>query len=108
MFLGAPRVCVGACVLVCACFVSYPVQCKRELVALLQLHCGCLCFVSLPHGAMGWSTVYDCDIFGHTHGELPQPGPEVIKLFSCSTQIGMKCNMLVNVKMPTIVGILIL
>ena len=34
------------------------------------------------------------------------PGPEVIKLFSCSTQLSIKCIMLINVKMPTIVGIL--
>ena len=34
------------------------------------------------------------------------PGPEVIKLFSCSTQQSMKYFLLVNVKMPTIVGIL--
>ena len=35
------------------------------------------------------------------------PGPEVIKLFLCSTQLSMKFIMLINVKMPTIVGILI-
>ena len=35
------------------------------------------------------------------------PGPEVIKLFSCSTQLSMKFSPLINVKMPTIVGILI-
>ena len=34
------------------------------------------------------------------------PGPEVIKLFSCSTQLSMKFILLINVKMPTIVGIL--
>ena len=33
-------------------------------------------------------------------------GPEVIKLFSCSTQLSMKFFQLINVKMPTIVGIL--
>ena len=33
-------------------------------------------------------------------------GPEVIKLFSCSTQLSMKIFPLINVKMPTIVGIL--
>ena len=32
-------------------------------------------------------------------------GPEVIKLFSCSTQLSMKFILLINVKMPTIVGI---
>ena len=35
-----------------------------------------------------------------------EPGPEVIKLFSCSTQLSMKIFLLINVKMPTIVGIL--
>ena len=33
-------------------------------------------------------------------------GPEVIKLFSCSTQLSMEFFLLINVKMPTIVGIL--
>ena len=35
-----------------------------------------------------------------------QSGLELIKLFSCSTQLGMKFILLKNVKMPTIVGIL--
>ena len=30
-------------------------------------------------------------------------GPEVIKLFPCSTQLSMKFILLINVKMPTIV-----
>ena len=34
------------------------------------------------------------------------PGPEVIKLFSCSTQLSTEFILLINVKMPTIVGIL--
>ena len=34
------------------------------------------------------------------------PGPEVIKLFSCSAQLRLKFILLINVKMPTIVGIL--
>ena len=33
------------------------------------------------------------------------PGPEVIKLFSCSTQLNTKFIVLINVKMPTNVGI---
>ena len=33
-------------------------------------------------------------------------GPEIIKLLSCSTQPSMKFFLLINVKMPTIVGIL--
>ena len=35
-----------------------------------------------------------------------KPGLKVIKLFSCSTQLSMKFILLINVKMPTIVGIL--
>ena len=57
--------------------------------------------------------------FDHAHGFV-RPGPEVIKLFSCSTQLSTKFQlfmetkiltnedefiMLINVKMPTIVGI---
>ena len=34
-------------------------------------------------------------------------GPEVIKLFSCSTQLSMKFSLLINMKMPTFVGIFI-
>ena len=34
------------------------------------------------------------------------PGLEVIKLFSCSAQLRLKFILLINVKMPTIVGIL--
>ena len=33
-------------------------------------------------------------------------GLEVIKLIPCSTQLSMKFFLLINVKMPTIVGIL--
>ena len=40
------------------------------------------------------------DLIRHT------PGPEVIKLFSCSAQLILKFILLINVKMPTIVGIL--
>ena len=35
-----------------------------------------------------------------------QKGLEVIKLLSCSTQLSMKFFLRINVKMPTIVGIL--
>ena len=34
-------------------------------------------------------------------------GPKVIKLFSCSTQLSMKFSLLINTKMPSIVGIFI-
>ena len=35
------------------------------------------------------------------------PSSTVIKLFSCSTQLSMKFSLLINMKMPTIVGIFI-
>ena len=35
-----------------------------------------------------------------------KPGLEVMKLSSCSTQLSMKFFMLINIKMPTVVGIL--
>ena len=38
--------------------------------------------------------------------QFQNTGPEVIKLFPCSTQLSMKFFLLINVKMPTIVGIL--
>ena len=38
---------------------------------------------------------------------ISQSGSEVIKLFSCSTQLIMKFSLLINMKMPTIVGIFI-
>ena len=34
------------------------------------------------------------------------PGPEVIKLFSCSAQLRLKFILHINVKMPTVVGML--
>ena len=39
--------------------------------------------------------------------KLATAGPEVIKLFSCSTQPSMEFSLLINMKMPTIVGIFI-
>ena len=41
-----------------------------------------------------------------TYVDRALPGPEVTKLFSCSAQLNMKFILLINVKMPTIVGIL--
>ena len=35
-----------------------------------------------------------------------RPGPDVLKLFSCSTQLGMQFILLINVKMSTADGIL--
>ena len=39
------------------------------------------------------------------HSQQLSSGPEVIKLFLCSTQVSTKLILLINVKMPTIVGI---
>ena len=47
------------------------------------------------------------DSWALNHGyTITSPGPEVIKLFSCSAQLRLKFILLINVKMPTIVGIL--
>ena len=37
-----------------------------------------------------------------------RPGSEAIKLFPCSTQLSSKFILLINIKMPTIVDILII
>ena len=56
-------------------------------------------------------TVVDILPLRYYHGNTTQcpehyeEGPEVIKLFSCSTQLRLKFILLINVKMPTIVGI---
>ena len=42
----------------------------------------------------------------NTCNDTKKTGPEVIKLFSCSTRLSTKFILLKNVKMPTIVGIL--
>ena len=51
---------------------------------------------------VGFLNFVDPDAAAHDE----PPGPEVIKLFSCPTQLSMKFFPLINVKMPTIVGIL--
>ena len=33
---------------------------KRDPIALLQLCCGCLYYVSLPRGPVGWHAVFIC------------------------------------------------
>ena len=54
-----------------------------------------------------------CDVRGDKNEKRYQfviasqaPGPDVIKCFPCSTQLSMKFFLLINVKMPTSVGIL--
>ena len=51
--------------------------------------------------------VFDLYLFSKENCSRSEgPGPEVIKLFLCSTQLSTKFILLINVKMPTIVGIL--
>ena len=50
--------------------------------------------------------IYCCNDMQADQGSHIQPGIEVIKLFSYSTQLSTKFILLINVKMPTIVGIL--
>ena len=50
--------CALLCVLSSFAIISME---KRELVACLCLSSWCL--IDLPHGAVGWSAMYDCGIF---------------------------------------------
>ena len=52
------------------------------------------------------SSPCNCIIFIPCWFSAAGPSLEVIKLFSCSTQLSMKFILLINVKMSTIVGIL--
>ena len=56
----------------------------------------------------GTTTQISSERLGKSGIEPATPGPEVIKLFPCSTQLSTKLILLINVKMPTItiVGIL--
>ena len=51
------------------------------------MSCYCTCSVTLPQGAVGWSAV------------MVLPGPEVIKLFTCSTQLNIEFQMLIKTEM---------
>ena len=71
---------------------------RKKLVKLLNRWCMLLLLignVSLPHPFN--SEVVHSSVCGH----------KLIKLFSCSTQLNMKIPLLINMKMPTIVGIFI-
>ena len=57
---------------------------------------------TLPSSYMNWNYyIRFCSLV------FAKSGPEVIKLFSCSTQMSMKFSLLINMKMPTKVGIFI-
>ena len=62
--------------------------------------------VLLYHSLQPWT----CQIarpFDNSTYTGARPGPKDIKLFLCSSQLSTKFILLINVKMPTIVGILI-
>ena len=71
------------------------VRCKNIWIAFLEGH--------YTHGECYTSAV---ESTWKVVSWLWESGPEVIKLFPCSTQLSMKFFLLLNVKMPTIVGIL--
>ena len=64
----------------------------------------------LPYFLALFKTCFNCEIrklnVNQLRTRIWRPGPEVIKLFSYSTQLSTKLILLINVKMPTIVGIL--
>ena len=66
--------------------------------------------MSTQNKCLNWWVIFlsSCSIFLFiwTNRTLQIPGPEIIKLFSCSTQLSTTFILLINVKMPTIVGIL--
>ena len=70
---------------------EYEVSCYRKKFNLL----------THKHSASGQS-----EASAHRSQVYCRTGPEVIKLCSCSTQLSTNFILLINVKMPTIVGIL--
>ena len=73
---------------------SLPPQINESSPLVLSLLCPCYHFNTHVH------------TFSHFSYILNIQGPKVIKLFSCLTQFSMKFFLLLNIKMPTIVGIL--
>ena len=63
--------------------------------------------LSADDTSLTYSSANSDDIKHILNDDLSRLSPEVIKLFSFSTQLSMKFFLLINVKMPTIVGILI-
>ena len=70
---------------------------------MLVYCCSPLCFFFV--GSFFVNIVLSFLLCNHL-AEEERPGPEVIKLLSFSTQLRMKFILLINFKMPTIVGIL--
>ena len=61
----------------------------HEKTCAIPIHCTGHCLIEISN-----------------YNTLKDSGPEVIKHFPCSTQLSIKFILLINVKMPTIVGIL--
>ena len=70
------------------------------------MSCYCKCSVTVPHGAMGWSALCNIDIFLSYSLTFLYTGkkPGGYKTVFCSIQMSMKFILLINVKMPIIVG----
>ena len=103
-----------------SCLIFPPVtQCNREVnsfkvVSLAKISCQntevyrFTIGAPVPHWAMPWPADLVTPGSNPAGGRILsncKQGPEVIKKFSCSTQLSMKFFLLINVKMPTIVGI---
>ena len=57
-------------------------------IIVLQMNCYCKCFVTLPHGAVGWSAVCDCGISrtnSHTCFYKFEPVHEISNNMVCAT-----------------------
>ena len=61
---------------------------------------------TFPATCIWLAIILFCSVLKVEDRATEYPGTEVIKLFSCSAQLSMKFSMLINIKMPTIVGIL--
>ena len=44
-------------------FVIILTRARKLVFVAFWVSCYCKCLKALPHGAMGWSVVYDCGIF---------------------------------------------
>ena len=83
LFVISPIVCVGL-------FLVSVLEEERPgcfILIVFLLSYGCLFSVSLHLSAMGWSVA------------VAFPGTKVIKLFSCSTQLSTKFQLLIKTKM---------
>ena len=89
LFEASVRSKAGSCVFIVCCFshcvcvgfvlgpcfvvwllepgIAYQSSCRGTERCLLNYNCGCLCSVSLPHGAVGWTAVMVVVFHGHTH-----------------------------------------